>query len=87
MRGEIILERRSVSIWDGNPVSSHSEVAGVNAPTLATEVVEVLLEALLISPHESLVVGCEELVFRFVFNEWAGGTRASHFGSLTDQLL
>ena len=80
MRCEIVLKRGSVSIWDGNPVTRHSEIARVDAPTLATEVVVVLLEALLIPPHKSLVVGCEELVFRLVFDEWAGGTRASHFG-------
>lgn len=87
MRCEIVLKGGSVPIWDGNPITPHSEIAGVDAPTLATEVVEVLLKALLMSPHKSLVVGCKELVFRLVFDEWARGTRASHFGSLTDQLL
>lgn len=82
--GKVVLERGSVSIGDGDTVPSHGEIAGIDAPAMASKLVEVLLETLLI-PHEALVVGCEEF-FGFVFDEWAGGTRASHFNSLTSSL-
>jgi hypothetical protein len=83
---EVVLEMGSVctAIRNRNPVSTHREIAGVDASSMGAELVEVLLghiETLLGTSHVSLVVGCEELIVSLFFDVWAGRSRASHFGS------
>jgi hypothetical protein len=80
------MEGSISTVWNSHTITAtHSKIVRIDTSAVGAELVKVLLsyvEALLPSSHESLiVVGREELIFGFVFDEWAGRTRTSHVRS------